>query len=351
MFVYIFLLLLCTSCGFLMDKININDIKSKKVLGFIAFFLLFAVSAIRFEVGTDYTNTYVRTYNLVLNNVKNIRCDIGFLWLNKFLALLEANVQWIFVITSLIINYFICKNINKNSKGMMLSYYIYICSMFYFFTMNGVRQSIAISLFYYSLIYIKDNSSIKYMITNSIGAFFHNSALIFLPLYYVLKREYKFLLKIIIIIITFLSSSIILPYICNFLLTTKYSLYINNGAFSPLSAFNLSSIINLILFFAYEKLIKKKNKEDIIYSNIHFVGIIVSLFTVILPLALRIFMSFRYIEFLSVPNLLNKIKCKKITKNIILAFILIFYFCYFIYGVGVQNGNDVLPYKTIFGGK
>ena len=38
-------------------------------------------------------------------------------------------------------------------------------------------------------------------------------------------------------------------------------------------------------------------------------------------------------------------------KKCILAFILIFYFCYFIYGVGVQNGNDVLPYKTIFGGK
>lgn len=348
MLVYIMMLIVCVACGFLHDRTNG---KAKKVLSFIAFFTLFIVSAIRYQVGTDYTNTYVRTYELVINHVKDIRCDIGFLWLNQILASLNFNVQWIFVITSLIINIFICKKIDKSSKSSIISYYIYICSMFYFFTMNGIRQAIIISLFYYSLDCIKERKMAKYMIINFIGFLFHSSAFIFFPLYFILNKKKKLSFKLILLLVIFLSSSIIMPYILNFLLTTKYAMYINNGAFSPLDSINLSSIINLTWFLAYELLLKEKDDEDTIYSNIHFLGIIISLFITSLPLALRIFMSFRYIEFISVPNLISKLKTNKLNKGIFTAFVLVFYFAYFIYGVGVQNGNDVLPYKTILGDK
>ena len=92
----------------------------------------------------------------------------------------------------------------------------------------------------------------------------------------------------------------------------------------------------------------KKDKKDIIYSKCHLVGIIVSIFVTKIPLAMRIFMSFRYIEFLSVPNLLEKIKMKQTYKKFILIGIMISYFVYFIYGVYIKNGNTVLPYNTIF---
>lgn len=129
---------------------------------------------------------------------------------------------------------------------------------------------------------------------------------------------------------------------------TKYYIYINNGAFNALSSLNLSSILNIIIFIAYEVFIPKKDKKDIIYSNIHFIGIIISLFLTQIPLMLRIFMSFRYIEFLSVPNLIKKLGLKKFNKKVIQIFVYIFYFTYFIYGVYIMNGNTVLPYKTIF---
>ena len=64
---------------------------------------------------------------------------------------------------------------------------------------NLFRNSKAICLFMYSLKYIyKEKSLKKYMICNLIGCLFHLSALLYLPLYFVLdKRVNKLLYKII----------------------------------------------------------------------------------------------------------------------------------------------------------
>ena len=58
--------------------------------------------------------------------------------------------------------------------------------------MNGVRQSVAIMMFYYSFRYIKEQNLKKYLILNGIGCLFHSSAILFIPLYFVLNRRFKF---------------------------------------------------------------------------------------------------------------------------------------------------------------
>lgn len=348
MLVYGVLLLLVIYMGFILDRTSKKNKKQKNILFFIIFFFLFIVSAIRYNVGRDYMDTYVFTYNLVKSNALNIRIDIGFFLLNKIIIIFNGSYQWVFVVTSFIINFFVCKVIVKESDNKMLSLFIYICGTFYFFSMNGIRQSISIALFYYSLYLIEKRKMFKYMFINLIGASFHASALLFLPLYFILDKDLKKKYRIIFLIILIMLVPTITQVMSNFLLKTKYYIYINNGAYNPLSTLNLSSILNIILFFTYEFFIPKKDKKDIIYSNVHFIGIIISLFLTQIPLMLRIFVSFRYIEFLSVPNLINKLVINNFYKKVIKVLIIIFYFIYFIYGVYIMNGNTVLPYKTIF---
>ena len=124
-------------------------------------------------------------------------------------------------------------------------------------------------------------------------------------------------------------------------------MYLTNGAYTSLSTFNLSSILNLLCFLGYLFCSKKTLKNNV-YLNIHFIGLIISLFLLRLPLALRLFMSFRYIEFLSVPNLIQDLDITKRKKILIIIGVVIFYIIYMINGVYVNNGNDVLPYRTIF---
>ncbi len=350
MFVYIVLVLCCSFNGYIMDKFSNRNCKNFKHLWYITFFLLFIVSALRFEVGRDYTDTYVLAYKKIVAGVKNVRMDIGLKIIYVLMAQIQANEQWIFIITSFLVNWFACKNIVEQSPNYKLSFWIYLCGTFYFFSMNGVRQSIAMMMFYYSFRFIKERNLKKYLIINGIGFLFHSSAVMFLPLYFVLDKKYKFKTKFFLILGMIFASNILLPIIISILMKTHYSMYLTNGYYTAQQTINLSMYLNIFFFLLYEWILKKNEVSSeyaIIYSNIHFGGVIVSLFATSLPLMIRIFMYFRFVEFLSVPQLMN-ISHKNRYRQIIEFIVVMFYLAYFIWGVLIKNGNTVLPYKTIF---
>ena len=349
MITYLFMMLVsCTAC-FLEDKRKKD--KTYQIFTFLLAFLpLFVVSGFRYMVGRDYLETYVYTFYKIANNIPNVRIDVGFYFLNKIIIFFGGSYQWIFILTSLVINYIIVKIIFKESINKFMSMYIYICGTLYFFSMNGVRQTISLVLFYYSLKYIENRKIKKYFLINIIGMAFHNSAIIFLPLYFCLSRQYSFKKKLIFILCILMSASILVPILNNILLTTKYAMYINNSYYNPLEMINLSAIINMFLFILYE-IFSSKNNQDVrynMYSNIHFLGIIISIFVTKISLAMRIFIYFRYIEFLSVPYLICKIRVCKRKISLIEFGVILFYFVYFVHGVFIENGNTVLPYKCIF---
>ena len=348
MYIYIALIIFCTFNGLILDKFNNRNSKYFKIILYITFSLLFLVSALRYEVGQDYVNTYVFTYERIVAGAKNVRMDIALKVIYKIMAMLQANVQWIFVITSFLINWFACKNIVTQSPNCKLSFLIYLCGIFYFFSMNGIRQSIAMMLFYYSFRYIKEQNFKKYLMFNGVGVLFHTSAVLFLPLYFVLGKKIKFKFKITLIAIAIMASKIVVPFIASILMQTHYAMYLTNGYYSAQESMNFSMYLNIVIFLLYEWSLRKSdsNKFGTFYSNIHFCGVIVSLLATSLPLMIRIFMSFRFVEFLSVPYLVEMNRNKY--RQIIEVTIIILYFAYFVYAIIIQNGNTVLPYKTIF---
>ncbi len=347
MVTYLVAITVSSLAGFLCDKAGDKKSKYYFFISLIPFIVLFLISALRYKVGRDYTDTYVYTFNKILQGSQNIRADLGFLLLNKIIIWFDGSAQWFFVLTSFIINFFVSKSIFKQSKNKMLSFFIYICGTFFFFSLNGIRQAIAMSFFYYSFRYVKEKKLYKYIICNLCGFLFHNSAILFLPLYFILSKNFSKKIKAFILVIVIILSNVIVPIIINMLISTKYGMYLTNGAYEALSTFNLSTFINIFIWLAYELGIKKKDDMDNIYSNCHFIGILVSLFLTRIPLAIRIFVSFRYVEFLSVPNLIDKIALKRKYKFLIILGIMMVYFMYFIYGVYIQNGNTVLPYRTV----
>lgn len=168
-----------------------------------------------------------------------------------------------------------------------------------------------------------------------------------------MNKKIKLRYKISIILVISIFLPIVLSILNSFLMNTKYSMYLTNGAYNPLKTINVSTVINILLFCFYEMLsatnLNKKNSLKInIYSNIHFIGIIISMFTTKISLAMRIFMYFRYIEYLSVPFLLNNISTKKSSKSIIKLIVILVYSFYFIHGLYIENGNSVLPYQTYY---
>jgi hypothetical protein len=160
------------------------------VIIFSGFILLFAFSAFRNNLGTDYHNYR----NLYLNLQKNT-LDIEWLFrlfFIDFLRKISENPITFFIVSSFFINYFfIIMSIRRYSSNIPLSIIIYF-SFFYFDSYNYVRQFIAIALF---LFYIpKLIQSKKYFLSILfllILTQLHTSIVVYIPFVLLRNKQLK----------------------------------------------------------------------------------------------------------------------------------------------------------------
>ena len=370
---YLTLIIWCLVTSYLYEHSK-KDNNSFGIFRGLPFIGLFTVSAIRYNVGSDYKGTYTNAYLRVLAGLPS-GVDLLPTMIYKVMATLELDLQWFFVVTSFIVCWFMYISINKLSSDKTLSYYILICGCYLFFSYNGVRQAISMALFYYSLNYLDEtknnfqyvrrqkkhsirmpklkdihfSNKVKYVIVNLAGVGFHLAAIIFLPLVATLKRQLKLKTKLAIIVVSIIVSNYGIPTISSLIGRTRFLYYLENASRFSQESLNLSMYINILFLILYECLYFKcriVSEKDVIYGNIHFYGLVITVFVTHIPLMYRVFYSFRYIEIFSIPNLVKRLKTKY--KNIVLIGIYGIYFVYFILMIGVFNGHEVLPYLTIF---
>ncbi|HAW57533.1 MAG TPA: hypothetical protein DCX03_00735 [Bacteroidales bacterium] len=154
--------------------------------------LLGIISAFRYNVGTDYVS-YEEMFNGVATNTLPavwISKEKGFLWLLEFVHMLGGNFQAICLITTVMImcfSYYGFKFILKDKPDYLPLLTLLYISGFYFFSLNAIRQSIAVSIFIFSVRYIYEQKPVKYFMLVLMAFFFHKSAIILFPLYWFLN--------------------------------------------------------------------------------------------------------------------------------------------------------------------
>lgn len=153
--------------------------------------LLAFLSAIRYDIGFDYSYVYAPFYEKILQspitNIFNERHEIGFVILEYITASFSQNFQMVFVVTSilLILLYFVY--FYKYSCNMVMSVAMFMLWGYYFCSMNFVRQTIASGIFLYAVQSVIEKKPIKYVLITLLAASFHKSALIMLPFYFILQ--------------------------------------------------------------------------------------------------------------------------------------------------------------------
>lgn len=346
MVIYSLLVLLTLIFGYIIN--NTKSIKGKKLCYCIIFLSLLLVGGLRYDVGIDYLGTYVNVYYLMLQGYEDPRFDIIPTLIMNIVIFLDLHYQVFFLISEFIILYFTFQSIKEQAKDRQLGLFIFICGTLYFASFNIIRQSIAMVLFYYSLRYLEEGKTAKYILINIIGSLFHYSAIMFIPLYFIVNRDFKLSMKMFCLVFFFVCSGFVISNIITILDFTKYGKYVHEAdIYTSFEKLNFSTILNIGLWLCYELyfiLSKKKSRKDVIYSNIHFCGVMSTILGFYLPLGIRLFSYFRYIEFLSIPNLISKINGR---YRILIKFIAItFYLIYFVLMIGFK-GEQYLPYKTI----
>lgn len=318
----------------------------KKIFVLFSFLPLFLISALRYNVGTDYSLIYTPAFESNFTNLGDDHFEIGFRIIVHIIRIFTSNSQWLFVITSFIFCIYIYSAIYQQSKDRAYSILIMVFSGFYFISMNGIRQCIGIAIFIYSIKYMKSRELKKYMFNILIASSIHMVSLIYIPIYFLYGYEIKIKTQILILLGCILCKSTISNIFVFIINKTRYSWYLTSVYNT--SKFQMGNIIlnTLILFFLYLFYNKFTEKSEYnMYTNIQLLLVIMLLFSDIIPLIDRLVWCFSFLNIIFLPNMINTIK--KIYIRLALKFSIIICYISYTYVVFVINGaHQILPYKT-----
>jgi len=249
----------------------------KKIHYILMFLLILLFYGLRQDVGWDWYNYQNAFYHHIKFH------DIGFNFLqNIFFDISPHYATWQFFLAFLSM-YILLKNSKQYSNDRQnLSLLIFFSiAMFAYFAI--LRQALAISIFYYSLIDIREKRFKSYFIKILLASLIHISLALAFPLYWILNRRFKlkyFLLLFFVSNLIYLLKINIIKYVI--ILTTYIDFFSNNIMVSY--AQNSISVTSKYLYFAqtfivlfciiyYSKLINKR--YFCIFFNLYFLGYII----------------------------------------------------------------------------
>jgi len=185
MFVWFFFLI---SISFLLMLYN-NPKTKKKAFYALLFFLIY-FSAFRDGLGQDYSN-YLFMMSLVAENGFSYLSEPAFALLALVVDKTFLSPVLFFLLTSIIIVFGICTYIFDDNNNNIVASMLVFCLMptLFFNTFNVVRQFVATGIFLYSLRYVYQHQFFKYAGLIIIASLFHISAILLIPIYFLLYKK------------------------------------------------------------------------------------------------------------------------------------------------------------------
>ncbi|NQX66777.1 EpsG family protein [Paenibacillus alba] len=164
-------------------------IKPNKWLAAIVMATFVVIAGLRNNIGDTFFYMYAYKLNDFTWEQVLAEKDIGFGILQMILKSFTANPQLLIFLTALVTNVLIVYVFYKYSKLFEMSIYVYITSGLYIVSMNGVRQFLASALVFAATKYLFSGSWQKYFLVVAFASTFHESALILIPIYFIVRRK------------------------------------------------------------------------------------------------------------------------------------------------------------------
>jgi len=150
---------------------------------------LVLVAGLRNNIGDTfaYAHSY-RTMDFNMQTVLQSR-DIGFNLFQMLLKQLSDDPQLLIFVTALLTNWTIVLVMCRYSKLLEISLYVYIASGAFTVSMNGMRQYLTAAIVFAATKFLMDGSWKRYMAVILFASLFHQSALVLIPIYFVVRRK------------------------------------------------------------------------------------------------------------------------------------------------------------------
>ena len=350
----LYLTLLLTYISAFISRIS----KNRKVLSifycFLVFGIIFLVSALRGDTIGD-TFQYKHSYSLLYKYKFSTEGDWGFNLFQYFLYKINKEPQFLIIITSLITVGFNIYNLYHYCSYMELEIYMYITSGYFITSMNGIRQSmLAAVVFTFTRIIEKENT-ILFIFAVILASPFHQSVLILIPVYFIVKQEAWSKTTVAVIIVScigFMGFSTIFPALLGALEDTNYGYYANQTDMGGSSFMRvIVNAVPVVLAYIKRKELKESWPKSNIFVNMALINVIFVAFGMYNWIFNRFTIYFQLYNFVLIPYIIQHCFNGKERRLIYVGFLL----CYFIFfykeqvlSLNINYTSKYLDFNKIF---
>lgn len=322
----------------------IKNEKIELVLFVASGILLFFLAAFRKSgIDRDYYG-YIEYFNDVLTRSFSI-IEPSFILITNVINRLNGNYLHLFIIYALLGVFLKLYAINKLTHFRLLSVLIYFSSFFLLFEMTQIRAGVAAGLLLLCIIPIKERKLIQFLFLASLAFFFHYSAIVIFPLYFLngnsLNRNIYIILIPISYLIYFLKFDVFFftNYIPISLIQSKIESYKHyaslNNTINVFNFVHMSRCLLAYLFLWKWKFLAEANVYSVILIKIYIIAL------------------FIYVTFAQVPAISSRINELLIVVEIILMPLLtvvfkpIYISILFVFGIGLLFLSFTLFYTKL----
>lgn len=338
LFMYAFILSIITKKSKLLSEI----------LGIIILTFLTFMIGLRYGVGIDYFSyeagfnmrydafAYEPIYSFLMYFIKT--------QFDKFHYL-----TWILIFLTNVFIYLGLKKRNVKREYLLLAILIYSSNVALIF-MNAMRQGVAVAIFFYCSKFIEERNFKKYLFFILIGAGFHSSIILLLPLYFLKNinmSKTKYLVTVIlsyILVYTRVAQTILNFFAYRIPMLSKYynHRYIFNDNIDILS---LGVLLNVVFIFALLNVIKEKEFQ--MEVNYYLIGTIINILAISSFMFDRIGIYFFVFGISAIPQIIKNIEKKEVE---IIFFILALLVAISFFSQSLFLNSEVLrlEYRSIF---
>lgn len=313
------------------------------------FTLLFAVSACRMNVGNDYAK-YVEFMHLIACDAYSyVPTEAGFNVLVTIVYELAGseNFLLVFAIFAFVTLWLFLKAIYEQSDSFGWSFFLFMAFGFYFSTFNTVRYYLALAAAVYSIKYVLKREWGKFILLVLLGASFHKSMLVVIPLYFLASlpwKKWQLALMAAFCSTFFFWQDFYLKVVVLLYPSYEDTEYLEGG----ISWFNILRCMGVLLFsLLYYKQAVADSRRNRFYFFCNLGALVLYTCCSFLPIITRIGYYLNATQILFIPAILNRIEDKKQRRlfSVIIALAAAGYFGLYLLRAD-NDGIRVLPYQT-----
>ncbi len=329
----------------LFPELNQNNKKQRKYYFILCGIIMLIVMGLRHNsLGSTDTQNYYNAMQRALNSdswsgyYRPDYYEIGMQFFTFVLSRIFHDPQWILIATSLIYIVSIFYFVDRNSDDVPLSLVAYITLGLMMFHLQGMRQSIAMSICLFAYEQAKKRHIVKFILLVLLATMFHQTAIVFIPIYFLVQMKYstKNLLWMAAgsAVVVFFADNII--NIANDVFDRGYYTSVDSGGFVATAIYIILLIVSL---FYYHHQQQKDEPPSLLYVLI--LGTLCYIMRYIGTLAAeRISFYFAFSQIALLPNAIKIMVGKdKLLMKLIIIVLAVALMAYRL------NGSEFVPYK------